>query len=133
MHCKKQYYPWFHQRNLEGIDVVREQSIIDNTTRSFIFRDHGKQVLEGDQALKNIARHASDLRSDKSLNYESLSTTEFPGISYYVQREGNNVSFLSNDVSNILIRWNANLDSRTFVLYSDQLKKQRDNTNDGVS
>lgn len=43
------------------------------------------------------------------------------------------MSFLSKDICNILIRWDANIDLRCFQLYSNKLKKERESTNEGIS
>lgn len=44
-----------------------------------------------------------------------------------MRSEGNNICFLSDKIKNVIVRWDANIDSRNFELYSDPNVKERKN------
>lgn len=104
--------------------MVREQCILNNNSRGFIFRDQNNKTYTKNSAVKKILKYASDLESDKNLKLEDIKLdSKHQGIKYYLQLEGNNVCFLSSYVSNVVIRWNANLDYKTLQLNYNKSKQ----------
>lgn len=118
--CCKQYYPSFNTNLYEGIDVIREQSIINNRDQDFTLQSgDGKNTVKGVEALKKILVHSSDRWINKTSTFnnvrdEETDEFEFDCINHYLENEGNNIAFLSKHISNVILRWDANIDKELF-------------------
>lgn len=117
--CSKQHYPENQLIDYEGYDVVREQSILNNRQRDFVFKDAKNIELKGNPALHQIIKRASDRKIKKvkfftKMPEEDEDARKLLTIDHFMQREGNNVAFLSSYVNNVAIRWNTTVLPRMF-------------------
>lgn len=112
--CSKQHYPENQLNDFEGVDVVREQCILNNRQRDFVFKNANDVELSGNLALHQIIKRASDRKIKKVKMFDKKPVTDddarqFLTIDHFMEREGNNVAFLSSYINNVAIRWNTSV------------------------
>lgn len=83
---------------------------------------HNGKTKTGTEALENILMYASDQGVNKILSASDQNHEN--RIIKYLESEGNNTAFLSKYIDNVLIRWDANVNSEVFVR---KMVKQRRN------
>jgi hypothetical protein len=113
--CHKEFYPSNRYNYYEGEDVTRGRSIVDNRSRSFIWKKDKENHFKEENAVKMIVDNSFKRHYHRRWFLSPWEETDnINSIRYHVLNEGNNCSFLFKNVFNVLIRWNSKLDSKQF-------------------
>ena len=127
--CKdvKSYYPINKVNHLEGNDIVREKSILNNDTTSFLWRTDKKedQDITRKEALEKICK---SLNNRKILKKRTITDWANPTMHGFFASENNNVAVVNKLFKNVLIRWDKDFQQiRTMFGWS---KTQKDYAKD---
>ena len=106
--CGQTFYPTDTPNKFVGKDVVRETSILNNDTTSFVvfdFDDESK-TLTRTPALEDIVKKSVNLKKDRR---RTLGTWGNPPRAKIFSDNGNNCTVFNKLIKNVFIRWDADL------------------------
>lgn len=115
--CNVKYFPSQRWNYYWGYDTIRFSSILDNYKAHFIYRQENGTMLERHNALEKIMEHGYKRNISKyiSVKWPFESGLKQYSIRGFMMEEGNNCSFVSKYIKNVIIRWNCEVQPMRFM------------------